>query len=73
MWELTYKRGKNKKLNVYSKTVFGVYKVGYITKCEVLKEYFFYNTKNDIYKCSGLTLKECKQILNENFAHCMGY
>ena len=69
--EFNYKRGTqtytingidytDKVLNVFLHGKF----VCYIKKCIVLNEYFAWKNENSDYICAGLTLKECKEVLN---------
>jgi|SaaInlStandDraft_1057018.scaffolds.fasta_scaffold131108_1 hypothetical protein len=38
-------------------------KIGFISKCDVLKEWFFFKNQNSDYFVGGLTLKETKENL----------
>jgi hypothetical protein len=61
--KVTYSRG----LNEFNERVLNVNVDGkfvcYIQKCDVLNEYFAWRDAESDYICGGLTLKECKEVL----------
>ena len=59
---IEYKRGEEVYRD-YDGRILEIGKIGFISKCDVLKEWFFFKNQHSDYFVGGLTLKETKQNL----------